>query len=126
MKILELKIINTKSGAVRVLVTTPEKDIWVPFGQWNNKCKAPLDSYVGGSIEAHYFQENDVMTNGEICTSSDVILSDFIASVNPEVAAMAHAVTMQAQMTSANELNALFNRKRAEAKAKAESSLVVK
>jgi len=119
MKILDLKIVNTKSGAVKVLVTTPEADVWVPFGQWQNKCKAPLDSYVGGDMTPQYYQEGETMINGELCTKSDVVLSDFIASVNPEIAAMAHAVTMQAQVTKAQELNALFNRKRAEAKAKA-------
>ena len=121
-KILETKIVNTKSGAVKVLVTTPEQDIWVPFGQWMNKCKAPLDSYVGGEISAHFFQEGDEMLNGEICTKSDVVLSDFVAQVNPQVAALAHAVTMENQISKAQEMNALFNRKRTEAKAKLQTT----
>lgn len=117
-KILEVKTIKTKLGAVRVLVTTPEKDVWVPFGQWMNKCKAPLDSYVGGEFQADYYQESEEMLNHEICTKSDVVLKDFMASVNPEVTALAHEIASNRQLKEAMDMNALFNRRRAEAKAK--------
>lgn len=121
-RILEIKAVTTKQGAVRVLVSTAEQDIWVPLGQWNNKCKAPLDSYVGGEIHANFFKEGEIMTNGDACTASDKVLNDFSASVNPTVAAIAQATIAEKQMEALQNANALFIRKRNEAAAKAATS----
>jgi len=113
-KILAVKPIITKSGSVRVLVTTGSKDHWIPFGQWKNKCHNPLESYIGGNIETDYYKAGDEMTNGENCTDDDKVLRDFIASINPEVAAIAQATTAQRQMEDLEAANALFKRNKAE------------
>lgn len=121
-RIHEIKAVQTKAGAVRILVSTAEQDVWIPLGQWNNKCKSPLDSYVGGEIHPNFYQEGEEMTNGDKCTASDKVLNDFTASVNPEVAAIAQATIAQKQMEKLNDANALFIRKRNEAAAAAKAA----
>lgn len=120
-RIMSIKSTVTKAtGAVKILVSTPEREHWVPYGQWINACKAPLDSYVGGDFVGFYFKEGDTMLNGSLCSKSDIILEDFVASPDKEVLALAHARQSKEAENTASELNALYQRKRKEAQAKAE------
>lgn len=124
-KILAIKAQPGKgnTGKVLVIIDTPEKTHFVPLGQWNNKCKNPLDSYIGGEFNPTYFQKGDMLLNGQVATDSGVILEDFIASVNPEVAGYAQAVQNQLQMDKLTEMNTLFQRKKAEQRAQSEENV---
>lgn len=115
-KILDIKSVTTKAGAPRVIVTTAKTDIWIPSGQWLNKCPYPLESYKGGDIQEAYYQQGEIMTNGDECTASDKVLKDFIASVNTEVLAIAQATIAQRQMDDMQTASQLFARKSAEAR----------
>ena len=121
MTIVAIKSVTSKAGRPMILISTPEKDIWVTVKQWQAKgASAILDSYVGGTIEADFYNVGDTMLNGEKCTTANTILNDFSVSVSPIVSARALAAEQQMRMDNAVSASALFARKRAEAKAKEE------
>ena len=126
MKIVEIKHVTSKAGRPMVLVVGAEKDIWLTAKQFTAKGGSSiLDSYVGGNIEADFYNEGDVLQNNEKCTKDGVILRDFSISVNPIVSARALAAEQQMRMDDANSNAALFARKRAESKVKEENKDVV-
>jgi hypothetical protein len=119
MKILAIKRITTKAGKSLVLVQTAGQDVFITAGQWKSAgCSASLDNYVGGNIDARYFEKGEELFDGKECTESGKILDTFSASMNPAV--LAHSVVIESQVNESNALstNALFARKRAERQAK--------
>ena len=120
MKILAIKRITTKAGKSLVLVSTANQDVFITAGQWKSAgASASLDNYVGGNIDARYFEEGEELFDGTECTESGKILDSFSVSANPAVLAHALAIESSLKETQAMDLNALFARKRAEDKAKA-------
>lgn len=115
MKILAIKSITTKAGRPMILVQTAEKDMFITVKQWQSKgCSSILDSYVGGDIEADYYQEGDKMINDTVCTKNDTVLRDFSVSVNPVVSARALAAESELRMSNALNASALFARNKAD------------
>lgn len=113
MKILAIKRIQTKAGKSLVLVSTPAQDVFITAGQWKSAgASASLDNYVGGNIDARYFEKGEELFDGTECTESGKILDTFSASMNPEV--LAHAVVLEsnAKEQDAMDVNALFARRR--------------
>lgn len=118
-KILAIKSVFTKAGKPNVLVSTAEKDHWVPFGQWKSKgASMNFDAYVGGQIETDYFKKDDELLNGQLCTADNTILRDFSVSMNPLVAAYAVAAETATRASELSDAAAIFRRRRLEAQAK--------
>ena len=114
MKILAIKSVTTKAGRPMILVSTAKSDIWLTVAQWNAKgASATLDNYVGGDIEARYFEEGEELFDGTKCTASDKILDTFSASMNPAVLAHSVVIEANAKEQEALDVNALFARRRA-------------
>lgn len=130
MKILAIKRINTKATADKasrslVLVSTAQQDVFITAGQWKSSgASAALDNYVGGNIDARYFEKGEELFDGTECTESGKILDTFSASMNPAV--LAHSVVIEANVREQESLdtNALFTRLR-EAKAAAKAKTAV-
>ncbi len=120
MKILAIKRINTKATADKasrslVLVSTAQQDVFITAGQWKSSgASAALDNYVGGDIEARYFEKGEELFDGTECTESGKILDTFSASMNPAVLAHSVVIESNAREMEALDVNALFARKRAE------------
>ncbi len=127
MKILAIKRINTKATEGKasrslVLVSTASKDVFVTAGQWKSSgASAALDNYVGGDIEASYFEKGEELFDGTPCTESGKILDTFSVSMNPAVLAHSVVIESNAREQEALDVNALFARRRA---AKAEAAKV--
>lgn len=124
MKILAIKHINTKATEGKpsrslVLVSTAGRDHFITPGQWKSAgASASLDNYVGGDIDARYFEEGEELFDGTVCTASDKILDQFSVSQNPEVLARIGAIEAADAMQGALDKSALFKRQREAAKAK--------
>ncbi len=117
MNILAIKHATSKAGKPFILVTTASKDIWLTPKQFTSKgASAALDSYVGGNIEADYYKEGELLLDGITkCSKDDILLKDFYISANPAVLANAFAIESSMKMQQANDMGALFARKKAEA-----------
>ncbi len=120
MKILAIKRIVTKLGKPSILVQTATKDIFVTPGQWAAQgASQSLDNYVGGDIDANYFEEGEMLFDGTTpCTKSGVILKTVFVSANPAV--LAHALAIESANVGQSFMDkaALYTRQRVEAKAK--------
>jgi len=114
-KILAIKSVFTKAGKPNVLVSTAEKDIWVPYGQWQSKGASDnFDGYVGGNIEVDFFAKGDILLNGQECTQDGIILRDFAVSMNPAVVAYAVAAETAQRASKLSDAAAIFRRRRLE------------
>ena len=119
MNILAIKHATSKAGKPFILVTTASKDIWLTPKQWASKgASSALDSYVGGNVEVDYYKEGDLLLDGtSLCTKDDTLLKDFFISANSAVLANAFAIESSIKMQQANDMGALFARKKAESSA---------
>lgn len=118
-KILAIKSVLTKAGKPNVLVTTAERDHWVPFGMWNAAGNsANFESYIGGNIDADYFAEGEELISGDVAQADNMILRTFSASKNPRVLAEMDAIESAKKAEVLNEAALLFRRRRVEALAK--------
>lgn len=119
-KIIAIKSVKTKAGKPNVLVSTAEKDHWCPYGSWIAKgASEALDAYVGGDFQADYFQEGELLLSGDAVTASDVILRDFVVTMNPMVVAGIAAIGVQQKGAEMQQAAAIFRRRRTDALAKA-------
>jgi len=113
-KILAVKPITTKAGRPMVIVSTIERDHFVTRAQWDAHKYSPVfDAYVGGTFSADYFSKGDTLLSGDIVTDDGVILREFSAAQNPTVIAAIAGMLLVQENTAAQEMSALFARKRA-------------
>lgn len=114
-KILAVKPIVSKEQRPFVLVTTVEREVWIPRKQWDaHKLSPVLDAYVGGTMYTDYYQKGDLLLDGvTVCDESDRILRDFSASMNPTIIAQVAGQVVLTQAAEATEMAALFAKKRA-------------
>lgn len=123
-KILSLKHVTTGEGRPMIIVSTVDRDHWVTFNQWTKSkgYSAILDPYVGGQFEADYFKAGDELISGDIVDTDDIIIRDFVATMNPVI--VAHLVHVEAQAAAAQRSDAatLFQRRRSEETAEAKAA----
>lgn len=125
-RILAIKQVTAKSGKPFVLVTTADRDHWVAYGMWNSRgLSANLESYVGGEFTADYFLKGEKLLNDDLAQDDNVILRDFVATMNSEVLAGAVARENAERASKASDAAAIFRRRRNEATAKAAADAAV-
>lgn len=113
-KILAIKSVTTKAGRPVVLVSTVERDHWVPFGMWHAAGNdVNFEAYVGGSFDSSYFKKGDTLISGDVAQDDDIILERFSASMNPEVLAHMAAITSNKKGEGLLEAAAMFRKKAA-------------
>jgi len=112
-RIIALKRVTTKAGKPNVLVSTGKADTWVPWGQWANKCSKNIDSYIGGDFEPIFYAKGEELLNGDTCTQAGLIVKDFVASMNPTIAAKVEYETQKAINEDMDDKAAYMRRMRA-------------
>lgn len=115
-KIISTKVINAKSnGKPWVLVTTPEKDVFVPLGMFRNSAQTDtFDVFDDGEIFPTYFSKGDKLLNGSICTEDNTILESVVLRKNQTIVAKIAAEEQLRKTAQMDDMLALQKRKRAE------------
>ena len=116
MRIIAIKHITSKAGKPLVLVNTPSKDLFIPFGQWKQAGSVNLQSYVGGDIEVNYYAKGEKLANGVECDTEGVLVKQVFPTQNAEVVGQVEAITVAKQAEEQEAKAAFMRRMRTNAK----------
>lgn len=124
-KILGVKFVKGKAnGKGYILVTTPQRDHWIPLGMFRNEAQTDtFDAFVGGSINVNYYQKGDKLLDESICDADDIIVESINLAKNPDIVAKIAAEEQQRKSSEMDDLIALNKRKRDEKLAKIKAAL---